>query len=294
MKKTIALTFAALLATVTARATIIQLDFMDGTAIKTGQIGSSGYWTSVDGGATATGNVADLIDHANTSTGISMTWGNLSGFQSGGRGENGTGVAGTANDGLSTWTAAATARDPNSGITTTDGKFFPWSVVGTFSADNRDSGRDSLMTFTFASDTPLTYSFWVVSSYDHNNPAAANNVGLFNVGGTYDYNTGFTGGETLTLASAYPQASPDTILDSGETSPGSVKYQVGRLGTTFQSVYNEGSGKYELTFQAGAAKVTTNGVFLNGLIVEAIPEPASAGIFALGVAVVLLHRRIRG
>jgi hypothetical protein len=289
-----ALTFAALLAAAGAEATIIQLNFTDDTAVRTGQIGSSGYWTSVDGGTTGTGNVADLIDNANTSTGISLTWGSLSGYQNAGRGENGTGVAGTANDGLSTWTAAAAAKDPNSGVTTADGKFFPWSVVGTFSADNRDSGRDSLMSFTFASDTQLTYSFWVASSYDHNNPAAANFVGLFNVGGTYDYNTGFTGGATLTLASAYQQASSDTILDSSETSPGSVKYQVGRLGTTFPSVYNEGSGKYELTFQAGAAKVNTPGVYLNGLIVEAIPEPASAGIFALGVAVVLLHRRVRG
>ncbi len=294
MKKWTLFAGLAIAGALSARAAIIQINFTDNNAVSTSTIGSSGWWTNLDGGTAAGGNVANLIDNTNTPTGVSLTWVSFSGFQANTRGEGGTGTAGTAADGQSTWTAAASTGDPNSGVTyTADGVFFPWAVIRSYNADNTVSPRDALMSFTLASDTPLTYSFWVMSSYDHQNPSPPNYRSLFNIGGTYAYATGFTGGTTLTLDSPYAQSAADSLLDSSETSPGSVKYKVGRLGTTFASVYNGGSGMYEITFQAGAANVTTNGVYLNALIIEAIPEPATGGAVFLGAAALLIRRRIR-
>jgi hypothetical protein len=281
------LTVAVAGAASSAAAATIQINFTDNNAASTAQIGSSGYWNVVDGEAAPSANVANLKNSINGDTNVALTWGSFAGFQNNGRAEGGTGTAGSAADGLSTWTAASVTADPNSGVTyTADGKYFPWAVIRTFSADNTDSGRDGLMRLTFSSDTQLTYSFWVMTSYDHNNPT--NNPGLFNVGGTYGSGT-FTGGTTLTLNASAVQQVGDTLLDSNETSPGSVKYAVGRVGTSFTSTYNAVSGKYELTFQAGRGN--TGSVYLNGLIVDVIPEPGSLALVTAASLLMLPRRR---
>lgn len=252
MKKSL-LPVAAIAAVLTGTAhaaPLIQLNFTDAASLSVGTIGSAGTWYTLDAGSATTTDVANLVDSTNASTGVSIALTNVSGFQNATRAEGGTGANATASDTLSTWTAASVTRDPNSGVTyTADSKFFPWAVVGTYSADNT-SGRDGLMAFKFSSATQLTYKFWVMSSFDNNNPINA--PGLFNIGGTYASNV-FTGGTTLALNGSKAQSASDSILDSGETSPGSVKYEVGRLGTSFQSIYNGTSGLYELTFQAGMA-----------------------------------------
>lgn len=274
-------------------ATVVQLNFADSNSVSAGTIGSSGTWYTLDADVVANTNVTNLKDSTNTDTGISLTLVSGSGFQNNGRAEGGTNTAGTALDGLSTWTAAASTRDPNSGVTyTADNKFFPWAVVGTYAADNTSSGRDGLISFTFASDTQLNYSFFVMSSYDNGNPTNAN--GLFNIGGTYSTTTNaFTGGTTLALNGAKQQQLTDSFLDSGESSPGSVKYETGRLGTSFQSVFNSATAQYELTFQGGIAAGGSAGVYLNGLIIEAapIPEPSTVALLLLGIASLTFKRR---
>ncbi len=275
-------------------ATLIQLNFSDVASQTVGTIGSAGTWYTLDAENAAKTNVANLVDSTNISTGVSIALTNASGFQNATRGEGGTGTTATASDGLSTWTPASVTREPNSGVTyTADSIVFPWAVVGTYSADNT-SGRDGLMSFTFSSATQLTYEFWVLSSFDHNNPINA--PGLFNIGGTYASNV-FTGGTTLALNGSLAQSSSDSILDSGETSPGSVKYEVGQLGTTFQSVFNGSTGLYELTFQAGMAAGANPsgaaGVYLNGLVVGIVPEPSAFTLMLGGFGFLVFLRRRR-
>lgn len=254
------------------QAAVMQLQFLDGSDAVTGTatIGGTTWNTMVEKSNGAPfPNIADLRDSANALAGVGLSWSNGFHFASTGRGEGGN----TSPTGV-----------------TYDGRFFPWAVVDSYNATH--AGSDGYAAFTFTSDAPLSYRFWIIASFDNNNPGeTAGWNGLYNVGGTYTLATrSFTGGTTLAL-NGTKQQGPDDIADStGDTT---LKYEVGRLdnaGVGFASVWDSGLSKYVLQLQFGDASSSTGaGVLANGIIVEAIPEPA--GLALLGLAAVMLRRR---
>ncbi|MCD8483758.1 MAG: hypothetical protein LR015_14565 [Verrucomicrobia bacterium] len=128
---------------------------------------------------------------------------------------------------------------------------FPAAVTRSYVADNFGSGRDGHATVRFSSDSAYTYSFTILSSYAHNNPADGAFVTDFNVGGTYSTTTRlFTGGETLTLNSSRE----------------GVRWSAGTLGAFAAS---EVDGGYELILTVGQR---VGGAYINALIVEAVPS----------------------
>ena len=131
------------------------------------------------------------------------------------------------------------------------GYTFPSLVTRGYVADNFDgSGRDGHSTIRVSSTSEYTYSFIVLSSYNHNNPSDGQFVSDFNVGGTYSTSgRQFSGGTTLRL-------------DSGA---GSSNYSVGQMGP-FPSI--AGADGFLLDLGVGAH---ATGAYINGLIIEATP-----------------------
>ncbi len=265
---------------------LIQLNFMDGTdgSASAGSIPALGgtTWISLTGKNDTPVNtdtdLTNLKTSTNSNSGVALVWVDGFGFAHNSQGENGTTGSGTSTDAASSYNS--------SGITTVDGsRFFPWSVADSWNAVHQ--GTDGFASFTLSSTAKHRYSFWVLSSHDDANPAEnAGRTGLFNVGGTVssvsNNAVSFTGGTTITLNANKQQGTDETADSTGDTT---LKYQIGTI-KDIVATYNSSSSKYETTFQIGDGSTTSNGAYLNAIIVEATEfvTPNTGPLVACGTA----------